>query len=115
MEQFEHLRVGRFEARTPRGIDELGEIVFGEIDGGLHSTERVDELVLDRVDALRECAAGGGMCGLQGSLCAAADLIDHRLGLHEIDAAMKEGALGELAGPRESRAATKHFFEDRVE
>ena len=74
------------------------DIVFGKVYAGFHQGNQLDQLLLDRLQAVRKSAfqLPGGDPGLVERL--RLDQVAHRLGLRQVDTAVQEGAHGELAG-----------------
>ena len=114
-EEGRHVIAGLAEAVDEFGRDEFGQVFLGKIHGGLGVGEPLGDALLKGVYPLRECARSGGPGGLEPGAGACADSVDDGFGLHQVDAPVKEGALGEFAGTGQACARGKTRFHERVQ
>src|SRR5581483_623112 len=94
------------------GIRQDGNVILGEIDAGFESRDQFHQLVLDGLKAAGQSSfelLGGYPRLVQGL---GVDKVAHGLGLGEIDAAIEEGAHGELTGLRQSSTACLGEFDN---
>ena len=95
--------IGREPAQDLRGGRDA-DVVFGEIDAGFEQRDQLQQLLLERRDA----AGDGALHLLRGDARlverGGVDQVADGLGLRQVDAAVEEGAQGELAGLGEARA-----------
>ena len=93
-------------------VGQDGHIVFGEIDAGFEHGDQLNQLLLDRLQTPGESA----FKLLRGDLRLVerlrVDEIADRFGLCEIDAAVEEGAHGELSGLGEAGSGGNAEFDD---
>ena len=109
-EQLVERRVNVGDARQNLRVGNDGDIVFGEVDAGFHHRDQVDELLLDRLEPLRQRAFELPGRDLRLIERLRIDQVADGLGLGEIDAAVEEGAHGELAGLGEARSASQRHL-----
>ena len=91
------------------------QLAGGEVHAGLQQSDERDQLLFDRGHAPRQRPAEllrGHACLLQ-RLCG--DQVLHGLGLGQVDAAIQEGALGELSRACQSRTRRQRRAEQRLE
>src|SRR5438309_1585024 len=94
---------------------EYRNVVFGEVDSGFEQGNQLNQLLLDWLQAARECAFKllSGNFGLIKGL--RLDQIADSLGLREIDAAIQECSHGEFTGLREACSTAEGKFDDVTE
>ena len=89
---------GGFEIGFERVVDQVGQVLVGEVDGGFNAGQGFDHGVLQFVDGAGQGACRGGCGSPEAVASACADAVDDGFGLDKVDAAVEKGALGELAG-----------------
>ena len=105
-------KAAKTAARRSRSASPPREIDFfvGKIDGRFDEHAQIRDLRLQLGDARREFALHGTHRGARRGRGAGIDQIGNGFGLRNIDLAVQEGALAELAGPRHAAAE----FEQRA-
>ena len=106
-QQFLQRRANGGDARQDLLVGDDGDIVFGEVDAGFHGGDQLDQLLLGGLQALGKCAFQLPRRDLRLVERLRIDEVAHRLGLRQIDAAVEEGAHGELARLGQPRAAQR--------
>ncbi len=94
----------RVQAFGDFAVAEKIDLLFGKVDRGLDVAAQFDQRLDQGMNALREFALQGTQRGARGLRAAAVDQVGNRLGLGEIELVVEEGAFGEFAGPRQTRA-----------
>ena len=94
----------RAEPAQDLGVGRDADVVFGEIDAGFEQRDQFEQLLFEGSDA-----PGHGALGLLGGDARLVqgggfDEVADGLGLRKVDAAVQEGAQGELAGLGEAGA-----------
>ena len=79
------------------------DFLFGEIDGRLDPDAQAYDALGEGVHLSRKVAFETAHGGARGGFGAARDQVGDRFGLGQVDLAVEEGTLGELAGPRVAR------------
>ncbi len=99
------------EARV-QGVAGFGrDVLIGKIDVGLDVREELEDALLQRRDAPAERAGELLVRGAQREIGLRGDEVHHGLGLREVELAVEERALRELAGLRQPRAGLQQEIE----
>ena len=99
-----------FDVRRSGGV--AREPLLPQIEGGLHASDEIEELLAQAVDLAGHCAMKLTQGGAPRLVIFGADEFGYRLGLGEVETAGEEGALGELAGPGVPRSGTERRLQD---
>jgi hypothetical protein len=102
------------EACLKGGAGVWGDVFFGEVDVGLDVGEDVDERSAEGVGFLADGAGELLVGGAEGESALGVDEVHDGLGLGEVDFAVEEGALGELAGFSGAGSGLEEGFEDAL-
>ena len=97
------------------GADEKIDLLVRKVDRGLDVDPQIREQRLKLADARRELALHGAHGRARGRRGAGIDQIGDRLGLRDVDLAVQEGALAELARPRRAAAELERAPHQHVE
>ena len=111
-EQFVHESEAAFQLAFQLGAGVGRDVFLGKIQMRLNVRERVHQVVAQLIDAGRKLAGELFIGRAQGEVRPRMNQVRHGFGLREVEAAIEEGALGELTGQGEARAVFQHGVED---